>query len=162
MVAFAPDREARNQAQNFDHVSGAVLDGVAGGSRGVICRATAGGSRAHVAGERIGSSVRLHPAILHQHLFGATMSVLLTGFGFAAIYPLVAERIGRRFTYYHPGLFNGIFSLALAGGMLAPGTLGLFADTYGIGIVAGLPLIGTCMVVGLVLMIWLESKVTGR
>jgi len=76
--------------------------------------------------------------------------------------PVVAERIGRRFTYYHPGLFNGIFSLALAGGMLAPGTLGLFADSYGIRVVAALPLIGTLMVVALVLMIWLESKVTGR
>ena len=97
-----------------------------------------------------------------NNLFGATMSVLMIGFGFAAIYPLVAERIGRRFTYYHPGLFNGIFSLALAGGMLAPGTLGLFADNYGIRVVAGLPLIGTLMVVALVLMIWLESKVTGR
>jgi fucose permease len=97
-----------------------------------------------------------------NNLFGATMSVLLTGFGFAAIYPLVAEKIGRRFTYYHPGLFNGVFSLALAGGMLAPGTLGLFADSYGIGVVAALPLIGTLMVVGLVLLIWLESKVTGR
>jgi FHS family glucose/mannose:H+ symporter-like MFS transporter len=97
-----------------------------------------------------------------NNLFGATMSVLLTGFGFAAIYPLVAERIGRRFTYYHPGLFNGIFSLALAGGMLAPGTLGLFADSYGIRVVAALPLVGTVMVVALVLLIWLESKVTGR
>jgi fucose permease len=97
-----------------------------------------------------------------NNLFGATVSILLIGFGFAAIYPLVAEKIGRRFTYYHPGLFNGIFSLALAGGMVAPGTLGLFADSYGIGIVVGLPLIGTLMVVGLVLMIWLESKVTGR
>lgn len=97
-----------------------------------------------------------------DNLFGATMSVLLMGFGFAAIYPLVAEKIGRRFTYYHPGLFNGIFTLALAGGMLAPGTLGLFAENYGIRVVAGLPLIGTLMVVALVLMIWLESKVTGR
>jgi FHS family glucose/mannose:H+ symporter-like MFS transporter len=97
-----------------------------------------------------------------NNLFGATVSILLIGFGFAAIYPLVAEKIGRRFTYYHPGLFNGIFSLALAGGMVAPGTLGLFADSYGIGIVVGLPLIGTLTVVALVLMIWLESKVTGR
>lgn len=97
-----------------------------------------------------------------NNIFGATMSILLTGFGFAAIYPLVAEKIGRRFTYYHPGLFNGIFSFALAGGMLAPGTLGLFADSMGIRVVAGLPLIGTFMVVMLVLLIWLESKVTGR
>jgi fucose permease len=97
-----------------------------------------------------------------NNLFGATMSILLTGFGFAAIYPLIAEKIGRRFTYYHPGLFNGVFTVALAGGMLAPGTVGLFADVYGIRVVAGLPLVGTLMVVVLVLMIWLESKVTGR
>ena len=97
-----------------------------------------------------------------NNLFGATISVLLIGFGFAAIYPLVAEKIGRRFVYYHPGLFNGIFTLALAGGMLAPGTLGLFADEYGIRVVAAVPLIGTLMVVGLVLLIFLESKVTGR
>jgi fucose permease len=97
-----------------------------------------------------------------NNLFGATMSILMIGFGFAAIYPLVAEKIGRRFTYYHPGLFNGVFTIALAGGMLAPGTVGLFADVYGIRVVAGLPLVGTLMVVALVLMIWLESKVTGR
>lgn len=97
-----------------------------------------------------------------NNLFGATVAILLTGFSFAAIYPLVAERIGRRFSYYHPALFNGIFSFAMVGGLLAPGTLGLFADAYGIKVVAGLPLVGTCMVVLLVLLIWLEAKVTGR
>lgn len=97
-----------------------------------------------------------------KNLFGATVAILLTGFSFAAIYPLVAEKIGRRFNYYHPTLFNGIFSFAMVGGLLAPGTLGLFADSYGIKVVAGLPLVGTCTVVLLVLLIWLEAKVTGR
>jgi hypothetical protein len=31
-----------------------------------------------------------------------------------------------------------------------------------VGVVIGIPLLGTCMVVALLLLIWLESKVTGR
>ena len=52
--------------------------------------------------------------------FGAATGALFVGAGFASIYPLVAEAIGRRFPYYHPGFFNGIFSFALVGGLLAP------------------------------------------
>ncbi len=94
--------------------------------------------------------------------FGAAMSVLFIGGGYASIYPLVAEAIGRRFPYYHPGFFNGIFSLAMMGGLLAPATLGYAASALGVGVVIGIPLLGTCMVVALLLLIWLESKVTGR
>jgi MFS transporter, FHS family, glucose/mannose:H+ symporter len=94
--------------------------------------------------------------------FGATMGTLFCGFGFASIYPLVVERIGRRFPYYHPGVFNSIFSIALAGGMLAPGMIGWMADAWGSWAVMGVPLLGTLMVVILLLLIWLESKVTGR
>jgi hypothetical protein len=94
--------------------------------------------------------------------FGAAMSVLFIGAGYASIYPLVAEAIGRRFPYYHPGFFNGIFSLAMVGGLLAPATLGYAASAFGVGVVIGIPLLGTCMVVALLLLIWLESKVTGR
>jgi fucose permease len=92
---------------------------------------------------------------------GATVGVLLCGAGFAAIYPLVVERIGGRFPYYHPGVFNSIFSIAIAGGMLAPWIIGILADSWGAWVVMGLPLIGTLMVVILILLIWLESKVTG-
>ena len=92
---------------------------------------------------------------------GAITGILLVGGGFAAIYPLVSEKIGRRFPYYHPGLFQGIFALALAGGMLAPWTVGLLADSAGLWVVMGLPALGTLMVVILLLLIWLESKVTG-
>jgi MFS transporter, FHS family, glucose/mannose:H+ symporter len=91
--------------------------------------------------------------------FGALMGTLLAGSGFATIYPLIAERIGREFPYFHPGFFNGIFSIALTGGMLAPWTLGHFADIWGVGVVMALPLAGTCMVFVLVLLIWLESKI---
>jgi len=94
--------------------------------------------------------------------FGAATGVLLLGGGFASIYPLVAEKIWRRFPYYHPVFFSGIFSFALFGGLLAPATLGYAAEAWGIGVVMALPLLGTCMVSALLGLIWLELKVTGR
>jgi fucose permease len=94
--------------------------------------------------------------------FGAATGAFFIGAGYASIYPLVAEAIGRRFPYYHPGFFNGIFSLALMGGLLAPATLGYAASHLGVGVVIGMPLLGTFLVVALLLLIWLESKVTGR
>ena len=93
-----------------------------------------------------------------DNLFGAVFGTLLVGFGFAPIYPLVVEKIGARFPHYHPGFFNGIFSLALTGGMLAPATLGYAAEVWGIGIVMMLPMIGSMIVCLLVVVIWLESK----
>jgi fucose permease len=94
--------------------------------------------------------------------FGAVSGVLFLGAGYASVYPLVSEAIGRRFPYYHPGVFNGIFSLALLGGLLAPATLGYAASQWGVGVVVGIPLLGTFMVMILIVAIWLETKVTGR
>jgi FHS family glucose/mannose:H+ symporter-like MFS transporter len=94
--------------------------------------------------------------------FGAGTGVFFLGAGYASIYPLVAEAIGRRFPYYHPGFFNGIFSWALVGGLLAPATLGYAAAAWGVGVVIGIPLFGTFMVMALLPLIWLEAKVTGR
>ena len=51
--------------------------------------------------------------LLAANTFGAATAVLVIGGGFASIYPLVLAKIGRRFPYFHPGLFNGIFSFAL-------------------------------------------------
>ncbi len=82
---------------------------------------------------------------------GAGVAILLIGFGFASIYPLVVEKIGRRFTYYHPGFYNGIFSFALTGGLLAPWLLGYFAELAGIQAIMVIPALGTCIVVALVL-----------
>jgi FHS family glucose/mannose:H+ symporter-like MFS transporter len=97
-----------------------------------------------------------------DNAFGACTGVVFLGAGYASIYPLVAEAIGRRFPYYHPGVFNGIFSMALVGGLLAPAILGYAAVIWGVGVVIGIPLIGTFMVMALLPLIWLESKVTGR
>jgi MFS transporter, FHS family, glucose/mannose:H+ symporter len=97
-----------------------------------------------------------------NNLFGAITGVFFLGAGYASIYPLVAEAIGRRFPYYHPGFFNGIFSLAMLGGLLAPATLGYLASALGVDVVIGIPLLGTFVVMALLVLIWLESKVTGR
>jgi fucose permease len=86
---------------------------------------------------------------LTNNAFGAAMGVMFIGGGYASIYPLVAEAIGRRFPYYHPGFFNGIFSFALVGGLAAPATLGYAASRWGVGVVIGIPLIGTFMVMAL-------------
>jgi FHS family glucose/mannose:H+ symporter-like MFS transporter len=94
-----------------------------------------------------------------DNVFGALIGTLLVGCGFAAIYPLIAERVGREFPYFQPGFFNGIFSIALTGGMLAPWTLGHLADLWGVGVVMALPLAGTCMVFVLVLLVWLDAKI---
>ena len=93
--------------------------------------------------------------------FGAVMGILFVGFGFASIYPLVLEKIANRFPHYHPGFYHGIFSLAFTGGLLAPWTLGYFADAWGIRAVMVVPLLGTCVVFVLLLLIMLEAKLHG-
>ncbi len=92
--------------------------------------------------------------------FGAGAGILLVGGGFAAIYPLVAELIGGRFPYYHPGFFNGAFSLATAGGLLAPWSLGIYASLWGIRVVMLLPLLGACAVFLLAIIIWAYATLT--
>jgi FHS family glucose/mannose:H+ symporter-like MFS transporter len=93
--------------------------------------------------------------------FGAVMGILFVGAGYAPIYPLVVEKIRHRFPYYHPGFYNGLFSLAITGGFLAPWTLGYFTAALGIQAVMIVPLFGTCMVSLLALLIMLEAKLSG-
>ena len=90
--------------------------------------------------------------------FGAISGILLVGGAYAPIYPLVVEKIGHRFPYYHPGFYNGIFSFAMAGGMLAPCTLGYFASYWGVRVVMGLPLAGSAVVFLLLMLISLEAR----
>ena len=95
-----------------------------------------------------------------NNTFGAVTGILFVGGGFAPIYPLVVEKIGHRFPYYHPGFFNGIFSFALTGGLIAPTSLGYLAEMWGIGVVMMLPLFGSFLVLVLLLLIWLEARLT--
>lgn len=97
-----------------------------------------------------------------DNMFGAITGVLLAGGGFAVIIPLVLEKVGSRFPYFHPGFFNGIFSVAMTGALLAPATLGPLASYLGIWAVAALPLAGSVMVLVLLLLILLEAKLSGE
>jgi fucose permease len=94
--------------------------------------------------------------------FGIVIGILLTGAGFSAIYPLVAERIASRFSSYHPGYFNGIFTFALTGGILAPFALGHLAASTGLNLIPLAVMMGSCAVFALVLLIWLGHKVSGH
>jgi len=96
-----------------------------------------------------------------DNLFGVITATVMAGAGFALILPLVTEKIGGRFPYFHPGFFSGIFSLAITGGLLAPASLGYFAHWLGVGVVMGLPLLGSVMVALLLMLIWLESRLSG-
>jgi FHS family glucose/mannose:H+ symporter-like MFS transporter len=93
---------------------------------------------------------------------GVVVGLLLTGGGFSAIYPLAAERIASRFSYYHPGYFNGIFTFALMGGILSPFALGHVAMGSGLSAIPVAAMIGSCAVFALVLLIWLGRKVSGH
>jgi hypothetical protein len=101
-----------------------------------------------------------------NNLFGAVTGVLLCGGGFSATLPLAIERIGSRFPYFHPGFFNGIFSIALTGGALAPASVGLYAhwlgseNWLGINVVLAVPMIGSMIVLLLALLIFLEAHLT--
>ena len=97
---------------------------------------------------------------LTEMMGGAVAGVILIGGGFASIYPLTVESIEHRFPYYHPGFFGGIFSLGLIGALLTPGLLGLVAREWGVGTVMLLPALGSIMVCVLVLLIWLETRLT--
>lgn len=92
--------------------------------------------------------------------FGAWAGILFLGLAYSAIYPLVTEKIGGRFPEYHPGFFNGIFSLAAVGGLLAPCTLGLYAHLWGIRAVMLVPFLGSIAVFLLVVVIRVYAKLT--
>ncbi len=93
--------------------------------------------------------------------FGAMIGTICTGLGFASIYPLILEKIGDRFPHYHPGLYNGIFSLALTGAFLAPCILGYVAAWAGVQIVMLLPLFGSVMVLLVFTALWLQTRPAG-
>ena len=95
------------------------------GRLGAVAILPPGAARPPAVGQRAGGDLRLPDPVLPPTTASAPPpGAFFLGAGFASIYPLVAEAIGRRFPYYHPGFFNGIFSLALVGGLVAPATLG--------------------------------------
>ena len=93
-----------------------------------------------------------------NNLQGAIVGILLIGASFAPIYPIVVEKLGDRFPYFHPAFLNGIFAVAMSGGMLAPAGLGLLAHFFEIQAMIVVPFLGSIMVFILIFLIWLEAK----
>jgi fucose permease len=93
---------------------------------------------------------------------GVVVGILFMGAGFSAIYPLAAEGIASRFSYYHPGYFNGIFTFAMMGGVLAPFVMGHIATETGLRVVPFAAMVQSIAVVALILLIRLGRKVSGR
>ncbi len=91
---------------------------------------------------------------------GALVGVLLLAAGLGALYPVTLGAIGERFPHYHPGFFNGVLSLSLIGGMLAPWLVGHLAHAWVIQWAVWVPALGVVMVFLLQLAIRLEARLT--
>jgi fucose permease len=91
---------------------------------------------------------------------GAWIAAIVIGAGFAPIYPLIAETFDHRFSY-HPGFYNGLFSIAITGAMLMPWVLGYVDAWLGIQYVMLIPALGSIVVLILTLLIMLEARVMG-
>lgn len=87
---------------------------------------------------------------------GAYTAIVVIGLGFGPIYPLIVENLDSRFAY-HPGFYNGIFSIAVTGAMSAPWLLGYLCQFFGIQYVVLVPAIGSVFVCILALLLMLEA-----
>ena len=91
---------------------------------------------------------------------GAWIALIVIGAGFAPIFPLVAGTLDDRFSY-HPGFYNGLFSIAITGAMCCPWLLGYVDASLGVQYVMLIPAFGSILVLVLALLIMLEARLMG-
>ena len=94
---------------------------------------------------------------LTKSVSGAAAALIVIGAGFAPIYPLVAEKVGHRFSL-HPSFYETIVLASIGGAIFAPWALGYIDYYLGLSLVMIIPAFGTLAVFILVLLIMLESK----
>lgn len=90
----------------------------------------------------------------------AWLAVISIGAGFAPIYPLLTETLDDRFSY-HPGFYNGLFSIAMTGAMSVPWLISYVASFWGIRYLMLVPAFGSVVVLGLTLLLMFEAKLMG-
>ncbi len=90
----------------------------------------------------------------------AWIAVVTVGAGFAPIYPLLAETLDDRFSY-HPGFYNGLFSIAMTGAMCAPWLISYVDRFFGIQYLMLVPALGSIVVLILSLLLMFEAKLMG-
>lgn len=93
---------------------------------------------------------------------GAAIGLVFTALGYSAVFPLIVEKIGDRFSEYHASLFHGVFGLAMMGGFLAPALGGWLAQEFGEVYAMRVPLAASFLVFVLLAAIWLEAKLSVR
>jgi fucose permease len=91
---------------------------------------------------------------------GAWPAVIAIGAGFAPIYPLVSEILDSRFSY-HPGFYNGVFSIAVTGAMSTPWLISYVDLWWGTQYLMLIPAFGSVVVFALILSIMFEAKLMG-
>jgi fucose permease len=96
-----------------------------------------------------------------NNFLGAVMGLSLSAIGFSFIYPLLVERIGSRFREFHSSLFHGIFGIGMLGGFLAPAVIAFWANLSSESSAMTVPLWCSLMVFLLLLMLWVEAKISG-
>jgi fucose permease len=89
----------------------------------------------------------------------ASVGVVLTGLGFAAIFPTTLAIAGEAFSDLTGTAFSVIFMIALAGGMTAPWLAGKVANASGLRSGLIIPVVGCVMIILLQLVI---MKFAGR
>ncbi len=90
----------------------------------------------------------------------ALVAAIVIGLGHAPIYPLVAERIGKRLSY-HAGDYSRSISVAVAAAMATPWLLGYVAGSFGMRAVMLAPAIASIIVLILVILIMFEARLMG-
>lgn len=93
---------------------------------------------------------------------GAATGLFFTALGYSAVFPLIVEKTGDRFSEYHASLFHGVFGLAMMGGFLAPALGGWLAQQFGEVYAMRVPLAASFLVFVLLAAMWLETKLSVR
>ncbi len=97
-----------------------------------------------------------------DNTLGAAVAIVLMALSFSGLSCLLAQNLSRRLPNYHPGVLNRIFTITLSGAFFSAWIAGLLASAWGLTAILILPAIDTAAATGLLLVLWLESKVTGR
>jgi len=70
--------------------------------------------------------------ILTKSLGLALLGVMLIGFGFAAVFPVILGFVGDRYPHLSGTAFSVVFVMALTGGSLMPYVSGLVGNSHGL------------------------------
>ncbi|MBI3667694.1 MAG: MFS transporter, partial [Acidobacteria bacterium] len=93
---------------------------------------------------------------------GGMVGALILGAGLGAVFPFTIRMIGQRLPYYHRGFLNDYFLLWLMGGLVAPWSIGHFAEAWGIEWALRTPAMAAILVFVLHFGLLLESRLSSR